>query len=478
MLPSPSHAGLKAPAIKGRVVLPEDPDYESIRAIWNGSVTRRPAVIARCLDEDDVAVALAYARDRGLPLSVRGGGHNVAGTALCEGGVLVDLQLMKGISVDPAARRVRVQPGVLLGELDAATQPHGLAVPAGINSLTGVAGLTLGGGFGWLHRSHGLTCDHLVAARMVLADGTQAVASATDDSDLLWAIRGGGGNFGIVTEFDFSAVPVGPQVLAGAVVHAAEHAPELLRWYRGFAAEAPDELTTILNLRTAPPAPWIPREHHGRPVAVVAGCWAGDPAQGEPWVEALRRHRPPLADAFAVRPFVAFQQFFNATVPPGWGYYWKSCYTPAWSDGAIDTMVAHAWRKETPQSYTIVPHLGGAMRRVPGAASAFEGRDAEFAININACWTDPSQGPRDVELTRAFWKAMEPYSTGGVYVNFLSDEGEARVRAAYGSKWERLAELKARYDPENVFRANQNIRPAGRVGQGASGEVPAELRQP
>jgi FAD/FMN-containing dehydrogenase len=450
----------QGPAIKGPVILPEDATYEAVRTIWNGSIARRPAVFACCLDEDDVAVALAWARERGLPVSVRGGGHNVAGTALCDGGVCVDLQLMKRVIVDPAARRVRVEPGVLLGELDAMTQVHGLAVPAGINSLTGIAGLTLGGGIGWLHRRHGLTCDHLVSARMVLADGSRAVASAEADADLHWAIRGGGGNFGIVTEFDLTAVALGPQVFAGAVLFAAEDAAEAVRWYRGYAAEAPDELTTILNFRTAPPAPWIPQRHHGRDALVVAGCWAGEPAEGERHLAPLRQHGEPLADAFAVRPFTAFQQFFNATVPPGWGYYWKSCYTPAWSDAAVDTLLAHAWRKETGQSYTIVPHLGGAIRHVPGGATAFEGRDAEFAININAVWTDVAGGPRDVEWTRAFFAAMEPHSTGGVYVNFLSDEGEARVRAAYGSNWERLAALKARYDPENVFRLNQNIAPA------------------
>ena len=451
----------REPAIKGPVITPDDPRYESVRAIWNASIARRPAFIARCLDEEDVVTALAFARDRGLPLSIRGGGHNIAGTALCEAGVLIDLQLMKGVAVDPSSRRVRAQPGVLLGELDAATQALGLAVPAGINSLTGLAGLALGGGIGWLMRRYGLTCDHVVSARMVLADGTRTVASAGGDADLFWAIRGGGGNFGIVTEFELSAVPVGPQVFAGAVLFAAERAGDVVRWCRDeLAANAPDDLSTLLNLRTAPPAPWIPAEHHGRDVLAVAGCWAGDPGEGARCLAPLRRLAGTLADAFSVRSFAEFQQFFNATVPPGWGYYWKSCYTRRWSDAAIDTMLAHAWRKETPQSYTIIPHLGGAIRSVPGDATAFEGRDAEFAVNINAAWADVGRGPRDVGWARAFWAAMEPHSTGGVYVNFLGEEGAERVRAAYGPKWQRLAALKARYDPDNVFRANQNITPS------------------
>jgi len=448
------------PRIKGPVLLPEHRDYEAVRAIWNGAIDRRPAVIARCLDEDDVADALAYARARDLPLSVRGGGHNVAGTALCQGGLLIDLRLMKAISVDAPRRRVRVQPGVLLGELDSATQPHGLAVPAGINSLTGVAGLTLGGGLGWLMRRHGLTCDRLLSARVVLADGTRTVASAEGDRDLFWAIRGGGGNFGIVTAFEFAAVPIGPRVLAGAVMHAAEDAGELLRWYRGFAAAAPDELTTVLALRSAPPAPWIPAAHHGREVVVVAACWAGELDDGERHLGPLRRFGRPLADCFATQPFAIHQRFMDATAPPGWGYHWRSCYTPAWSDAAIDTLVRNAWRKETRQSYTLIAQMGGAIRRVPDAETAFAGRQADFAVNINAVWTDLAAGPRDVEWTRAFWTAMEPHSSGGVYVNFLGEEGAARVRAAYGASWTRLSELKARYDPENVFRMNQNIRPA------------------
>lgn len=452
------------PPIKGPVVTPEHPDYEAVRAIWNGSVTRRPALVARCLDEDDVVVALAHARQHGLPLSIRGGGHNVAGTALCEGGLLVDLKLMKGISVDPARRRVRVQPGVLLGELDAATQLHGLAVPAGINSLTGVAGLTLGGGIGWLMRRHGLTCDQLVSARVVLADGTRTVASETGDRDLFWAIRGGGGNFGIVTEFELAAVPVGPTVFGGAVMYPAESAGEILRRYRDLAAAAPEDLTTILNLRSAPPAPWIPAEHHGRDAVFVAGCWAGDAAAGERQLAPLRRLGDPLADCHAAKPFVAHQRFLDATAPPGWGYHWKSCYTRSWTDGTIDTLVANAWRKETGQSYTLIAHMGGAIRCVPEGETAFAGRDSDFAVNINAAWTDPAAGPRDVEWARSFWAALEPHSTGGVYVNFLGEEGASRVRAAYGSKWSRLARLKARYDPENVFRLNQNIAPDSRPG--------------
>jgi FAD/FMN-containing dehydrogenase len=446
---------------KGTLLRPDVKGYEAARAIWNGAIRRRPALIARCTSDDDVAAAFAYARRSELPISVRGGGHNVAGTALCEGGVLIDLQPMKRVVVDASARRVVAEPGVLLGELDSATQAYGLAVPSGINSTTGIAGLTLGGGIGWLMRAYGLTCDNLLSARVMLADGSSVVASQSENQDLFWAIRGGGGNFGIVTRFEFDAHPLGPEVLAGAVLHPAENARDVLRFYRDFAASAPAELTTVVNLRSAPPASWIPESMHGRDVVIIAACWAGEQAAGQKALSALKEYGAPLVDAIVPKPFTDHQTFFNPTVPHGWGYYWKSTYTTDWTDRAIDTLVDNAWRKRSDKSYTIVFQMGGRVARGDEQGMAFTGRDAAFAVNINAAWADPSGPSVDVEWARGFWRALEPFSTGGVYVNFLSEEGEERVRTAYGAKWERLRDLKRRYDPDNVFRVNQNISPAG-----------------
>jgi FAD/FMN-containing dehydrogenase len=444
---------------KGMLLRPGDEEYEATRAIWNGAIQRRPALIMRCSSEDDVVTALAHARKSELPISIRGGGHNVAGTALFDGGVLIDLQTMKRILVDAAASRIVVEPGVLLGELDAATQAHGLALPCGINSTTGIAGLTLGGGIGWLMRRHGLTCDNLLSARMVLADGSRVRVAPDENPDLFWAIRGGGGNFGIVTEFEFQLHRLGPEVLAGAVLHPAEKAGDLLRFYREFASRAPRELTTVLNLRSAPAAPWIPEAVHGQDVVLIAACWAGDVEAGQRALAPLKSYGPPLADVITAKPFTLHQTFFDATVPRGWGYYWKSTYTTEWSDQAIDTLVGNAWRKQSDKSYTIVFQMGGEVAAKSEDEMAFTGRDAAFAVNINAAWTasDPAV---DVEWTRDFWRALEPFSTGGVYVNFLSEEGEERVRAAYGGKWERLSSQKRLYDPDNVFRVNQNITPA------------------
>ena len=448
--------------IRGAALRPGDSGYDEARKIWNGMIDRRPALIVRCTGTADVIACVKLAREEGLPLAIRGGGHNVAGSAVCDDGLVVDLSAMKGIDVDPEARTVRAQPGLLWGEFDRETQAFGLATTGGIVTHTGIAGLTLGGGIGWLMRRHGLTCDNLAVANVVTADGRFLRVSERENADLLWGLRGGGGNFGIVTAFEYRLHPVGPRVLAGVILHSAERAPAVLRFYRDFVAAAPEDLTTIVNLRKAPPAPFLPSHLHGRAVVIIALCYAGPLEHGEQILAPLRRFGEPLIDLIQVTPYTAHQGMFDASVPHGLRYCWKSDYLGPLSDAIIDTMVAHAWQAPSPTSYTILFHLGGAIRRVDGAATAFEDRSAEHALNINAVWADPQATERQITWARSFWEAMHPLSTGGVYVNFLGEEGADRVRAAYGpDKYLRLAALKRTYDPTNLFRLNQNIPPAG-----------------
>ena len=452
----------KLAGFKGSLLRPEDQEYEDARRIWNGAVDRRPALIARCADADDAALALAHARAEGLPVAVRGGGHNVAGSALCEGGVVIDFSALRRVDVDADGRLARAEPGALWGDFDQATQVHGLAVPAGIVTHTGLAGLTVGGGFGWLSRRWGLTSDNLVSARMLLADGTRVRAAEDENEDLFWAIRGGGGNFGIVTGFEFRLHALGTTVLAGPLIYPAKQAAEVLANYREFIRRAPDELAVYLNLRTAPALDWVPEQLRGTDVLLVIPCYSGDLDQGEEVLRPLRRFGSPAADLVQRRPYLAHQSMFDAGVPHRWGYYWKSHYLPPLTDGAIETMVEHAWRKDSPASYTLVFHLGGAISRLPEDHSAAGGRDAAHAVNVNAAWPEGGPSHPDVTWCRDYFAALEPHATGGVYVNFLhNDEGEGRVRAAYGGRYDRLSRIKAHYDPDNLFRSNQNIRPAG-----------------
>ena len=446
---------------KGALIRPTEPEYAEARRIWNDAIDRHPALFARCSDEDDAALALAYAIGEGLPVAIRGGGHNVSGSALAEGGVVIDFSMQRRVKVDPERLIATVQPGALWGDFDAATQAHGLASPAGIVTHTGVAGLTVGGGFGWLSRRWGLTSDNLLSVRMLLADGSRVRAAPDENEDLFWAVRGGGGNFGVVTEFEFRLYPLGTQVLAGPLIYRAEQAREVLRHYRDFIARAPDELAVYLNFRSAPPLDWVPRDLVGRDVLLVIPCYCGDLDQGEDVLRPLREFGPPSADLVQRKPYMAHQSMFDAGVPHHWGYYWKSHYLPPLSDVAIDVLLDRSWRKASPASYTIVFHLGGAIARLAEDSSAAGGRDAAHAINVNAAW--PEGGPHhpDIAWCRDYFAALQPHATGEVYVNFLhNDEGEARIRAAYGARYERLARIKARYDPDNVFRSNQNIRPA------------------
>jgi FAD/FMN-containing dehydrogenase len=374
---------------------------------------------------------------------------------------VIDVSPMKGIRVDPAARTARAEAGVLWGELDRETQAHGLATVGGIVTHTGIAGLTLGGGIGWLMRKHGATVDNLVSVDLVTAEGELVTASGDENPDLFWGIRGGGGNFGIVTSFEYRLHPVGPIVLAGPVFHRLEDAPEVLRFYREFIAGAPDELTTIFELSVAPPLPFLPEEVHGSPIVMVGGCYAGSPDEGAEVVRPLKQFGRPIVDLLAPQPYTALQSMFDPLVPHGWHRYWKSVELPPLTDDAIDTLVERAAATTSPKSYTIVFQLGGALARVGEDETAYGQRDAAHNVNINAVWTeDDPGGDRHVAWARDFFSALQPHAGRRVYLNFLGDEGPERVRQAYGDRqYERLVELKRAYDPTNCFRQNQNIEP-------------------
>jgi FAD/FMN-containing dehydrogenase len=444
---------------RGEIVDREHSDYDLHRKIWNGSFDRRPALIARSAGVADVIQAVKFGRRTGLPVAVRGGGHSFPGLSVADDALLIDLGPMKGVRVDPAARTARVQAGVLLGELDKETQAFGLAAPSGIVTHTGVAGLTLGGGIGWIQRKHGLSVDKLRSVDLVTADGELLKASPNENEDLFWGIRGGGGNFGIVTEFEFDLVPLGPTVLAGPIFWAMEDSPEVLRFYRDWVADAPDDLMTIVIHRKAPPLPFVPEHLHGKPVVMVASCWAGDVDEGEKFIRPLREFGNPVADVCMQKPFVTHQAMFDPSFVPGRWYYFKSCDVPALTDEIIDITVEHSLQISSPLTSFPIWQMGGAVSRVGENETAFGGRNAVFTYNIGAS-TETAEGfDEEREWVRTFWSALEPWHET-VYVNFLGDEGQERVRTAYGAeKYDRLKALKRKYDPDNFFRINQNIPP-------------------
>ena len=453
----PDLARLRA-AVTGRVLGPADPDYDEHRLLWNRMIDRRPAAIVVVADAEDARQALGFAVERGLPISIRGGGHNVSGSALADGGIVIDHRARRAVTVDPATSTVVVEPGALLGDVDAATAPHDLAVPIGINTTTGLAGLVLGGGIGWLMRRHGLTSDHLIGADVVLADGTLVQAAEDADADLLWALRGGGGNFGIVTRFVFRAVRQDRELIAGLTAFPLEQGEEVLRRYRDWTAGLPRSITAIAALRSLLPVQPVASELHGRQVVVVGFC-ATDNDDGAAAAAGVAGLGQALFSSVGRKPFVKHQTAFDVTVPPGLDYDWKSHFLTGLPDAAIDRLVELHRQRPTDWSYSILPQLGGAIADIPETATAYANREAPLAVNVNGIAADPADRERIVAWTRLVFDEMAPFSTGGVYVNFMGDEGDARVRAAYGPAYERLAALKARYDPDNVFRTNQNIRP-------------------
>ena len=445
-------------ALRGRLCLPGDPGYDEARAIWNAMIDRRPAAIIRAEIADDVVAAVNFARENGLMLAVKGGGHNIAGNAVCDGGLMLDLSLMKSIQVDATARTARVAPGATLGELDQATQAHGLALPVGINSTTGVAGLTLGGGFGWLSRKLGLTIDNLLAADIVTADGKKRRASEQDDAELFWAVRGGGGNMGVVTSFEYRLHPVGPEVFAGLIVHPFDKARTLLQGYRELVARAPEDLTVWVVMRQAPPLPFLPTEWHGREVCVLAFCYIGGVAKGEAAIAPLRALGKPVAEHVGPMPLVGWQTAFDPLLAPGARNYWKSHDFKELSDGSIGAIVDAVGRLPGPECEVFIGHLGGAINRVPVAATAYPHRDIQFVMNVHTRWREASQDKACIAWARGLFDATAPFATGGVYVNFMPDDERGRVQTgAYGPNFARLAALKAKYDPRNLFRMNQNV---------------------
>ena len=446
-------------SFRGELVEPADPTYDVHRRVWNGSIDRHPALIARCTGVADVIAAVRFARERGLLVAVRGGGHSFPGHSVCDGGVVIDLGPMRGIRVDPEARTARAQAGVLWGELDRETQAFGLATTGGIVTHTGVAGLTLGGGIGWLHRKHGLTIDRLLSVDLVTADGQFVKASATENPELFWGVRGGGGNFGIVTEFEFSLVPLGPIVFAGPIIWPIEESPKVLRFYRDWIAEAPDELMTIVVQRKLLPLPFLPPELHGKLVLSIGCCYAGPIEEGEEVVRPLREFGNPVLDLCQPKPYLAHQAMFDATFPHGWWYYFRSCDVAELSDGVIDVMVEHGSRIVSPITSVALWQMGGAVRRVGESETAFNNRDAGFTFNINGNSKTADGFEAEREWARTYWSALEPHHTS-VYVNFLMDQGEDAIRRAYGpDKYDRLKALKRSFDPDNLFRLNQNIPP-------------------
>ncbi|WP_433168309.1 FAD-binding oxidoreductase [Kribbella sp. CA-247076] len=444
---------------RGELVRPGEPAYDELRKVWNGSVDRRPGLIARCTGVADVRSALAFARRTGGPVAVRGGGHSFPGHSTCDDGIVLDLSLLKGIRVDPVRRTARAQAGVLLGELDRETQAFGLATPSGIVTHTGVAGLTLGGGIGWLMRKYGLSIDNLLSVDVVTADGELVTASEDENADLFWGIRGGGGNFGVVTEFEFRLHPVGPIVYGGPIMWPMTESPRLLRFYRDWITDVPDELTTAVIHRWLPALPTIPPELQGRPVVLVLACYAGPVEDGERVVAPLKAFAPPLLDLCAPKPFVALQGMFDPSFPPGRWYYMRSCDVAELTDDVIDVAAERGLAIDGPLTSYPIFHLGGAIARVPEDATAFGGRSHGHTVNFVASTLGPDGFDHQRDWVHDSWRAIEPHQVGA-YVNFLTDEGPDRIRTAYGpTTYERLQSLKRTYDPTNLLHLNQNIPP-------------------
>ena len=444
---------------KGQVLTADDPQYEETRKIWNAMIDRRPGLVARCTGTVDVVQAVRFARQHGLLSSVRGGGHNIAGLAVCEGGLMIDMSLLRGVWVDPVRRTARAQAGCTLADVDRETQLHGLAAVLGFVSATGIAGLTVGGGFGYLTRRHGWTCDNVVSMDVVTAGGEVLHVSEHEHEDLFWALRGGSGNFGIVTSFEYRLFPVGPEILGGAIAWRGDDARQVLDAYREFSAGSPRELTTVAVLRTAPPAPWLPKEIHGKPIVAIFVCHSGKVEDGEALLGPLRALGRPVADIVTRRPYTQMQGLLDATQPKGRRYYWKSHYLPGIDRQTIDLAVEHAARIQSPHSAILLFHIQGALGELPAGHSPAGNRDAAYVLNIAGSWEKPADDDMNVKWARDCFEATRPCSTGGAYINFLTeDEGQDRIEAAYGRpNLDRLAALKRKYDPENFFCHTKSI---------------------
>jgi FAD/FMN-containing dehydrogenase len=451
--------GLKK-SLRGILIRRGDEDYDQARAVFNAMIDRHPALIIRCAGVADVIDSVNFARDNNLRLAVRGGGHNVTGSAVCDGGIVIDLSQMKGMRIDPVARTVRTEPGLSWGELNHDLQMFGLGASGGFVSITGIPGLTLGGGFGWLVRKHGLAMDNLLGVDIVTADGRFLTASSTQNSDLFWGVRGGGGNFGVVTSLEFQVHPVGT-VLGGLVIHPVTSARDVLRLLRENVETVPDELTWGILLFTVPPVPFLPEKMHGVPVIAIGVCYAGPIEEGERVLKPLRDFGRPLADAIHVMPYSAAQTMADVLWPPGHHNYWKSSFLKDLSNEAIERIADHFATVPSSQTVVLVEHDGGgAISRIGRDETAYAHRDLTYNFLISSEWADHADSERNIRWTREFWEAMQPFLAKAVYVNYTSDEGDEVIKAAYaGNVYERLVALKNTYDPTNLFRLNQNIKP-------------------
>jgi len=461
-------AALRA-GMHGQIILPEDSAYDTARSVWNAMIDKRPGAIARCTGAADVMHVVRIAREEGLTVSVRGGGHHIAGNALCDGGLTIDLSGMRTVYIDPQTRRAHVSPGATLADVDHEAQAFGLATPLGINSTTGIAGLTLGGGFGWLTRRFGLTIDNLVAADVVTANGRRLRAAEDEHADLFWALRGGGGNFGVVTRFEFALHPVGPEVLCGLVVYPFDQAPQVLAKYNELIPEMPDELSVWAVLRKAPPLPFLPPSIHGREVVIFAIVYSLDSEDGMRAIEPVRRFGEPVGEHLGRTPYSVWQQAFDPLLTPGARNYWKSHNFTGLSDAVITTITDYAGRLPSDQCEIFVGQLGGAASRIAPDATAYPHRDATLVMNVHARWDHPTDDEDCITWARAFFEAAKPEATGGAYSNFMTADERERTSAAYGINYDRLAAIKRRYDPDNFFRINWNIQPASDGGVAGAG---------
>lgn len=444
----------------GSVMLPDDVQYEETRQIWNAMIDRRPSMIARCSSPDDIVQSLNFVRANDLPFSIRGGGHNIAGNSVCDNGMMIDLSLMKGVLIDQKLHHGYVEPGCTLADFDASAQAYGLATPLGINSTTGVAGLTLGGGFGWLSRKYGMTIDNLLGMDVITADGQQLHTSEMENADLFWGLRGGGGNFGIVTRFEYQLHPVGPNVLCGLIVFPFDQAKSVITQFARFTETMPDELNVWMVTRKAPPLPFLPETVHGKEIVALAICYTGDPVEGEKHIEPLRGFGTAHGEHIGVQPYTDWQQAFDPLLTPGARNYWKSHNFSSLGEGAVDAIIEYAGTLPSSQCEIFIATLGGQTGRAQSEAMAYSNRDANYVLNVHARWETAAEDERCIHWAREFFTRTQPYASDGAYINFLTDDETDRIAFAYGASYERLVELKKKFDPTNLFRVNQNILPA------------------
>ncbi len=445
---------------RGQIIQPGDSNYDEARKIWNAMVDCKPALIAQVSGADDVSSAIKFAQANKLDITIRGAGHNIAGNSICNDGLMIDFSNMKKVSVDSNKKIALVEPGATLKDFDAEAQKYGLATPVGINSTTGIAGLTLGGGFGWLTRKYGFTVDNLLSADVVTVDGKKLRASEKENADLFWAIRGGGGNFGVVTQFEFKLYPVGPEILAGLLVFPFKQAKSILQQYRDFIQITPPEFNVWVVMRKAPPLPFLPENVHGKEVVILAICVVSEFDKNERLIESLRSFGDPVGEHIGNMPYVNWQQAFDPLLTPGARNYWKTHNFIELQDGAIDSMTEYAGKLPSPQCEIFIAYLEGKSNTIPADAMAYPGRDLKYVLNVHGRWDDANQDKECISWARDFFNSSSKFASGGAYVNFMTEEEKDRVAKAYGPNYKRLAQIKKKYDPDNLLRYNQNITPA------------------